>query len=191
MVAVIVIIVVATVIYSVMKLGGADWLANFIPTLGSNYSEKINTPGDISNQPVGLKGDNPCIDADFFWSDSSGNVLNGKTIKPGVVYIAVHFKDSMGNLDDDKNPNILCGGYSVNVAGEYDNKPISTIIPESFFEIQQSESSKKINDKDYYMIPVDVKDPGWRITWFKKATYSFSIENGAPVRAGFQLFVND
>ena len=196
--AIIVIIVVALVAYSAIKYGGADWFSNIIPTLGSNNSEKINTPGDINNQPVNLRDENSCIGVDFFWSDINGNILNGKTVKSGISYVAIKFKDTMEDLRKENNSNReICSNYQISL---YANEENSKIIQSWDFGLIQSFADditgdkltdvyqKEINGKKYYLVPFNLESS--KFWWFQKTEYSFVIKNGLiTARAGYRLSV--
>ncbi|MDP1728720.1 MAG: hypothetical protein Q8L27_00770 [archaeon] len=178
---IIVMIVVALVIYAMFRFGIVDTLKNVIP--GFENPEFVPKPGDISTQPSELRNEDSCIETDFFWSDKDGNELVSppKTVEEGTVYIAIKFNDHLGDLNDEKNPNYeKCGDYQVAVyltdlssSWFTKTKVRANEIQQITFPQIQKYSIKKIKDKDYYIIPVDVRDPGAGY----HGEYSFKIEN--------------
>ncbi len=141
---------------------------NFIPGLGEgNKSETIPAPGDITNQPVELRNPDSCIDADFFWSDKVGNILNGKIAEPGTAYVAIRFHEGAENLPDFDSK---CGDYALLILDKLTKKE----TPISFRDIKEVKLypiKLTINTKEYHLVEQEIKDPGIR----KSGEYDFRI----------------
>jgi len=151
-----------------------DFLKN-IPGF-NNTSNAATTTVDTnpSNQPVELRKDNPCIGYNFYWSNSSGGVLQKKLtnsmLDNNQIYVAISFNEDVGNLNMDKapdNPKSFCGYYQVVVQDENDK----TTKSESFANIQQdySKNTIKKTDKTYFLVPFEITGANH--------VYSFTILN--------------
>lgn len=163
---------------------GLSTLKNMFIEFGTGSNTPLMPAGDLSSQPLELRGDNPCIDVDFYWADAKGNNINGQTVEPGLVYVAIKFKDDIGDLSDAKNPKYFCRTYSL-VTKDIRN---DVSIPTFFSEIQKKYKPQKIGSKNYYLVDRIVEDVGWR----KSGEYTFDIYQNYPdktsrVRRGFPL----
>jgi len=142
--------------------------------------------GDASSQPLELRGDDPCINFDFYWADAKGANINGQKVSSGLVYIAISFKNDIGNLNDPKNPKYFCGTYSLVETDITKSLSIASL----FQSIQKKYTPKNIGEKIYYFVPV-IAESG---SFFKNREYTFDILKKYPdkttiVRRGFPLHV--
>ncbi|MEK6885739.1 MAG: hypothetical protein AABX17_02125 [Nanoarchaeota archaeon] len=180
----IVALTVGGILYWLFMADGLTILKNVLPSFGSG--NKAMASGDASSQPLELRTDDPCLDYAFYWADATGKNINGLTIEPGLVYVAIKFKDDIGNLADSKNPKYACRTYALVTRDIRDDVSIVSL----FLNIQKDYTPKMIGTKSYYFIDRIVEDAGWA----KNGEYTFDIFKNYPdknsiVRRGFPLHV--
>lgn len=186
-VAIMVAVVIAVILFGLFRFGGWDAIKN-LPIFKTQSDTSSGSSG-TQNQPLELQKDNPCFYSDYFWADANGNNLNGKTVAAGDSYIAIRFKEDIGNLQDSKNPNYFCASYIIGITLG-DNKYLDTSY--DFELIQEISKFQNVPGKTekYYLAKIYLENS----ECFSK-TYSFGIystpENfqGNIRGAGYPLFV--